>query len=282
MSVTPPARIEAPSPGRLRYGLFTAAPPAELVGRALGGGYVYEPDHCESAHLAISQCVVESPQAKTFDEGTNVEALPFAVYASVLCGTLGYSFTEFEAKARARLAAGEQGAAELALWTGLTDVGGTSLGIDGFNNSSPTTVTVDDPDSIVHVVAALEEFAYLTNGYGYQAFIHAPASVAAFAGEARLVIDDDGLLRTPYGSVWVFGGGYPGTDSGGTVPAGGTALYVTGQVNVWRAADAHVPDTPQTLDRTANQQYVLAEREYAASFDCLLGQATYTFPTFGS
>lgn len=281
MTVTPAGRIEVSAPSATRYGLFTASPPETLLDRNIGGGNVYDTDWCGQADLVQSQCVASA--AKVFDEGGNiVEASAFAVYAAIVCGPVGYDSAEFADKARQKLTSGEQGAVELGLWTGLVGVGGAALGIDGFNNSLPTTVTVVDSDSIVSIVSALEAFAYLTSGYGHPAFIHAPVSVAAYAAEANLIVERGGLLTTPYGSIWVFGGGYPGTDDGGTVPAGGTAIYVTGQVHVWRATNVNVPDVPQTLDRTANQQYVLAEREYAASWDCLLGEAIFTFPLGGS
>ena len=272
MVVTPTEYIATPSPGRLRYGLFTASEPMPLARR--GGGVAYDLDHCAAGALTVSQCVASA--AKTFEEGGQNEALPFAVYAGVVCGPVGYSFDEFAAKARAALDAAEQGAVELALWTGLDGVGGNALGIDGFNNSSPTVLNPDDEENIKSVISALENFAYLTSGYGYEAYIHAPVSVAAYAG-TDLIVPDGDLLRTPYGSVWVFGGGYPGTAAGGSVPAGGTTLYVTGKTNVWRSDDVNIPDPAQTLDRETNQQYVLAEREYAASFDCLLGEAEFTY-----
>lgn len=280
MSITPHVVVETPDPGPIRYGLFAASPPMALPPRARGGGVTYDLDHCGTAQTTIVECIAEAGSAddKEFAQGVGQnEADPFAVYAGIQCGRVGYTDPEFEARARARLAAGEQGAVELALWTGLDAVGGNPLGIDGFNNSSPATVSVTDPLDPVHVVSALEQFAYLTSGYAFEAYIHAPVAVAAFMAQADLVrMGSDGRLYTPFGSVWVFGGGYPGTDDGGSLPADGFALYVTGKVNVWQSSDILIPDPAQTLDRATNQQYVLAERGYAASFDCLLGEATYT------
>lgn len=273
-------RVAQPNPGAIRYGLLTVAEATEslLAMPARGNGVAYELTSCATATPYPALCPVDVAPAKVFDEG-----LPFggndsfAVYSALNCGTFGHSFTEFEVIARNRLAAGEQGAVELAVWTGLDAVGGTALDIESFNNSSPTVVTVVDADNIVHVVAVLEEFAYLTQGYGYQAYIHAPVEVAAFAAAERQLVQDGSLKRTPYGSIWVFGGGYPGTDAGGTVPAGGTAIYITGKTTVWRDS-VFVPPLEQTLNKTTNQQNVIAERNYVVAFDCLLGQATYIFP----
>lgn len=275
MTITPQEYIEAPDPGRLRYGLFTVSPPVE---REMRSGFVYDTDYCGTADLTQVQCVASA--AKTFvDEADRTEAPAFAVYAGTQCGSVGFTDEEFAEKARTRLAAGEQGAVELALWTGLDSVGGAPLDINGFNNSSPTAVTVGLADNLEHIVARLEEFAYRTSGYGYDAYIHAPVITAAFAAERQLIVQDGDLKRTPYGSIWVFGGGYPGTNSTGAEPAGTAAIYITGKVNVWRSSDIFVPDVAQTLDRETNQQYVLAEREYAVGFDCFLGEATFDYPS---
>lgn len=290
MTLRPREFTAAPSPGPLRYGLFSVAPPKDLPSAGRGGGLVFTPDTCGIARPYAMDCPPGGE--KTFDEGdAESQALPFVVLATLLCGAVGYTDAEWAEKAQARLATGEQGAAELALWTGRTAAGGAdSLGIGAFNTfGAPTVVTAVDDSSIASVVSELEEFAYLTSGYGYEAVIHAPVGVAAHAGEANLVIDDGGVKRTPYGTRWVFGGGYPGTtvdtvngDTPGTIPAGGVAMYVTGQVNVWRSPDVFVPPRVQTLDRTTNQQFMVAERDYAISFDCLLGQATYLYPAGGS
>lgn len=285
MPVSVRERIRQPAPGALRYGLLTVA---EATGSLLdmparGNGVAYELTSCATATPYPALCPADTAPDKVFDEG-----LPFggndsfAVYSAVNCGTFGHSFTEFEQIARERLTAGEQGAAELAIWTGLDAVGGNSLGIEAFNNSSPIAVTaLGDADNIAAVVAGLENFAYLTEGYGYDAYIHAPVSVAAHAAANRVIVQDGPLKRTPYGSIWVFGGGYPRTDSGGTVPTNGTAIYITGKTTVWRD-QVFVPPLDQTLDKTTNQQNVIAERNYVVAFDCFLGQITYTFPGLGA
>src|SRR5690606_15444593 len=154
---------------------------------------------------------------------------------------------------------GEQGAAELALWTGL-DPDGNALGIPHLAETTDT-VTVSNPMEIQAVVAALEDWAYRVQGHGHVAYIHAPVAVAAWAADADLVIDDGPLKRTPYGSVWIFGGGYPGTGaSGAPAPDGGAYIHVTGQVQVWRSPESFVYPTNQTMNRTTNQRLLIAER----------------------
>ena len=101
-------------------------------------------------------------------------------------------------------------------------------------------------------------------------------SVAAYAAAEYLVIDDGPVKRTPYGSIWVFGGGYPGTGDGGAAPpVGGAWIFVTGQTTVWRSPDVFVYPTDQTMDRATNQRRLLAERSYAIGFECLLGRTVF-------
>jgi len=220
--------------------------------------------------------------AKQGDAGdAPVEALPFAVYASYLCGSAGYTPREFTDKVLRRLANGEQGALEYALWTGTSDVGGTDLGIANFQDGA-STISVADPTDIAAVLAAMEFWAYHTQGYGNVAYIHAPVSMAAWAASLYLVVEKGGIKYTPYGSVWVFGGGYPGTGAAGEEPpAGGAYMHITGQTTVWRSAEPFVYPVPQTLDKGDNQYFLLAEREYAASFDCMNGRALFN-PLGGS
>src|SRR5690606_13413965 len=150
-----------------------------------------------------------------------IEANPFAVYASYECGSVGYTPTEFVDKVRRRLANGEQGAIEYALWTGDSDVGGTDLGIANFQDDGGAIPVADDSD-ITSVVSALESWAYTTMGYGNVAYIHAPVSMAAWFSDHHLIRLEGGLWKTDFGSVVIFGGGYPGTGANGdAAPVGG-------------------------------------------------------------
>lgn len=284
MSIIPGQLIQGPEPLRRRYGLFTAASgPMDLSPHGQGGGVRYVPVTCGEAHPYPIGCydgLVEVPaEGKPVDpDNTLVEAPPFMVVASIECGAAGYTGAEFEEKVRRRLTNGEQGAVELALWTGL-DPAGNGLDIPNLADTAETVPVLDGGDTseiISEVVSALETYAYQTQAYGYVAYIHAPVGVAAYAAEAGLVQRDGNLLVTPYGSVWVFGGGYPGTgDEGDPAPIGGAYLHITGQVQVWRAPGEHVFPADQTMNRTTNQRLLIAEREYAVGFDCFNGRAEF-------
>jgi len=286
MGIVPGPLVAAPEPLRRRYGLLTAASgPLDLPPHGQGGGVRYVPVSCGEAHPYPIGCYggqVEVPEGgKPVDsENVEVEAGPFMVVASIECGAVGYTGTEFEAKVRRRLANGEQGAVELALWTG-EDPDGNTLDIASLSDTAET-VTPDDDATLEGIVSALEAYAYQEQGYGSVAYIHAPVSVAAYAAEAMQIVQDGPLMRTPYGSIWVFGGGYPGTGAAGAPPSpGGAYLHVTGQVTVWRAPSEHVYPADQTMDRAHNQRLLVAEREFAVGFDCLNGRALFN-PDLGA
>ncbi len=281
MGINPGQLINGPEPIRRRYGLFTAASgPVDIpLPHGRGGGVRFIPVTCGVAHPYPIGCYsgeVEVPEeGKPADPSDmEFESGVFSVIASEECGSVGFTAPEFEAKVRRRLDNGEQGAAELALWTG-QDENGNSLDIPHLAETTDT-VAVSDPLEIQAVVAALEDWAYRVHGYGHAAYIHAPVAAAAWAGEAGLVRQEGPLKVTPYGSIWVFGGGYPGTGAAGAAPpTGGLYLHVTGQVQVWRAPEPFVYPANQTMNRVTNQHLLIAEREYAISFDCVNGRALF-------
>ena len=284
MAIIPGLVVPAPEPLEERYGLFTAAlGPVELPTHGRAGGVSYESVACGTARAYPIGCYdgqVEVPEGGKTGEPNNatVEASPFIAIATLECGALGFTGTEFEAKVRRRLENGEQGAVEAALWTGL-GLDGDGLEISSLSDTAED-VSAADEVSITGVVAALEDYAYRDQGYGSVAYIHAPVSVAAWAAEAGLIVPDGtgrgARKRTPYGSVWVFGGGYPGTgEDGAAAPAGGAFIHITGQTTVWRSNDMHVFPADQTMNRTTNQRLLVAEREYAVSFDCFNGRAEF-------
>lgn len=280
MAIIPGPLVEGPPAVGSRYGLLTVASgPIDLPAHGRGGGVRYVPVTCGESHPYPIDCSagVVNPVEKEGDpDNAEFDALPFVVYSSILCGSVGYTSREFIDKVEARLRLGEQGAAEMALWTGATaPTGGIDLGITALADTGDN-ISVADNSSAPAVLAAMEAWIYRTQGYGGIAYIHAPVEAASWFGSEYLVIEKNGIKYTPYGSIWVFGGGYPGTGAAGAAPpAGGMYMYVTGQVNVWRSSDVFTYPIPQTLDRTSNQYFLLSEREYAIGFDCGAGRILY-------
>lgn len=285
VGMIPGPLIAGPEPVGRRYGLLSAAAgPIDLPPHGDGGGVRYVDVACGVAHSWPIACEAGElvSERKQFDpDNPTTEAVGFTVYGALDCGSVGYSGSEFMRDTERRLVNGEQGAAERALWTGTSDVSGTPLGIPNFTDDA-TPIALADEGDIAAVVSGLEEWIYTTQGYGYTAYIHAPVAVAAWAASLYLVVKDGNLLKTPYGSIWVFGGGYPGTGAGGAAPpAGGQYIVVTGQTTVWRSADIFTSPVPQVLDRATNQYQLLSERQYAIGFDCFAGRALFN-PLGGS
>jgi hypothetical protein len=286
MAMIPGPLITGPESVASRYGLLVAASgPISLPEKARGGGVRYIPVTCGVAHTYPIDCsggAVLTPDKDADEQNPMVETGSFAAYASIECGAIGYTQQEFTDQVIRRLYNGEQGAAEYALWSGL-GADGNPLGIQNLTDDAVAVTNPDDSD-IVAVLAALEDYAYRVQGYGQVAYIHAPASMAAWANDRHIVETRSGDPRkyTPFGSVWVFGGGYPGTGPAHAAPpAGGAYLYVTGQVTVWRSDDVWTYPVNQTMDRETNQHFLLSEREYVIGFDCFAGSALFN-PLGGS
>lgn len=279
MALVPGPLVPAPEPLRRRPGLFDAAAgPLDLPPHGQGGGVRYVPLTCGTAHSLRIGCYDGVPEeiegGKPTDSAEGEVATGvFMVVSAMECGTVGYTSAEDADRIRRRLEAGEQGAVEAAFWSGL-DFNGESLDILSLADD-PDEITGADELDIIEIVAALEDYAYRAQGYGYTAFLHAPVAVAAHAGAANLVIPDrtGPLQRTPFGSVWVFGGGYAGT--GPDLPSGGAFIHITGQVTTWRSPEVQTFPVDQVMDRATNQRLLLAEREWAVAYDCFNGRAAF-------
>ena len=254
MPITPPTIVEAPQPLGRRYGLFLAAAgPIDMP--RVGGDITYEPVSCGTAHALDMDCVdQEDPVEKVFDEGDDwVVASTFVAYATIQCGSVGAG--DLDAKVRRRLANGAQSAVEQHLGTVLS---GTA-----------TTVPAPVDESASSVIGALEQWIYGggagEQGYGNVAYIHAPFRMASYLHKGTLLSTDaQGRIRTRLGTVVVFGD-YP--DDG--------RVFVTGQVAIWRSPDVSVSPREQVLNRVNNNYYMLAEQEWAVSYDCAAGVAEY-------
>lgn len=258
MPLFPAPVVTAPEPRGLRYGLLTAANgPLDLPVQGRGGGVQYEPVSCGRAYIYPVECPAGvTPPAKIFDGSDDVvEADPFVVYATYTCGAAGQSAQSVEAKVRRRLANGEQSQVEKALGDILA--------------ANATSVFPPESDNLWAVVGALEQWLYGTQGvdgqgYGNVGFLHASLRTAAYAQHGGSLIKDGSVYKTPLGTIWVFG---DYEDDG--------SVYITGNVTVWRSPDVQVPPAAQTLNRTTNQWWMLAEREYAVAYDCVAGAAVF-------
>lgn len=293
---------EVPQPGNLRYGIFSVAPPQTLLPavddddnraeHAFAAGMYYDPVGCGQAHPYASVCPPSGGAVKSFDANSaERQVLPFVVYATIKCSKGGYTIQYLTDKTKGRLFASEQHAVEAAFWSG-------GFGNAPFIIDNATSVLLSGAGAfatITDAVAALEQQAYGTVPYGYNAVLHATPAVAAYAATAGLIetanvfssvwgVDpNDRVMRTPLGTKWVFGGGYAGTGPGaagaGAAPgAGNTYVWITGNIALWRQAEWTPPNPAEIMDRSLNQIQILWEREYLATYDCFNAAAKVAIP----
>jgi hypothetical protein len=262
-TIIPSLIVAAPEPLRRRYGLFDAAAgPLDLPAHGEGGGIRYVPLTCGTAYAYGIDCYnTDNPApAKPLDsDNEEIETGSFVVLSTLNCSAVGYTLDEYRTKVRRRLEGAEQAAVEDAFWTG-ADFESNSLGIRSLAGTAEDVDPGYDPGLITDVLGALERYAYTEQGYGFQAVVHAPVEVAAFAAEAGLVVPDGTRKVTPMGSVWDFG----------AYPAGN--VIITGQTTVWRTPDITIYDA---FDNATNERLLVAERGYAVSFDCFAGRAEF-------
>jgi hypothetical protein len=126
---------------------------------------------------------------------------------------------------------------------------------------APTPTAVDD---LLGAVSHLEqEFAAL----GAFGLIHARAGLLAVAEHLRLIVRDPaapGVLRTPAGYRWVFGGGYatPLAD----------ILIGTSQTYGWRDQI----EVREAIRYARNQFVAIAERSSVVGYEAIIGTAAIT------
>jgi hypothetical protein len=245
--------------------LTAAIGPLPLPDHGRAGGITYEPVSCGFARYYPTLCHTDIRIGeKEFDPQDGwIEQDAFVVYATLLCGAAGNTPASLEAKVRRRHANGEQTIVEQGMATVLAAgvlAAGTTL--------IPPGITLAD------TIGELEQWLYGADttapadaNYGNVGYLHASPRLAALAMEEDLIVPDGPLLRTRMGTVWSFGGGYP--DDG--------TIYISGSVAVWRSQDVVVPPITQTFNQGTNQNYVLAEREYVVSYDCVVASAIYNW-----
>lgn len=262
--INAPTLIPAPPPPPRSYGLFDVAlgPMAFPEPPAMGGGIQYVPDTCESDVFIYAMDCPAVSGSKTFSGNEPaVSGEAFGVYTSYTCGSIGWSFEEVEQKVRLRMMLREQRAVERRLWQGVP-LGGTG-GLPGLFQSA-TTLTA--AGCITEALFSLEQ-ALADNGV-VGGIIHARPGISAVMANAHLIQRDGRLYRTMRGTPVCFGEGYDGTGPAGQATTTTTEyMYASGRVLIW-GSDTEVPPIGQTMDRSLNQIYAVAERIFDVIVEC--------------
>ncbi|MFJ8852360.1 cupin [Streptomyces sp. NPDC102437] len=215
-------------------------------------------DPCEAEESPGEESPGERP-AKEFCRPHVEHAAPITLYAGAECSTLGWSYEEAVAHAKATMELGEQHGLEAAFWS-------NRLTTDVVDLTPP-----EGPVSIAQGVAALE--GCLAESYGGAGVLHVPAGVAALLGCCNVLREDPatGELRTLAGNCAVIGAGYSAMNTGpGQIPAEpGTAwLYITGPVHIRRGPLDVIPDRSASVNIRTNDRRILLERTYVVGTTC--------------
>ena len=266
VALTPANPIAYPGSMETRYGLFQAVGGVRSEWEAGwgSGGIVFESEFCGLPRGYDVECTNDL-DPKVWDPQTQVPGTPFVVYAGIQCGSVGHTEQEFQAKALNRLRAGEQGAVEQIFSRQLN---GQSRGLA---NATPNATTITAASTLgghltADQVGALEEALYST--YGLLGVLHVPFQYGERMMAEHLLVRDGLVWRTATGTA-VSIGNYDGYSPAGVAPvAGHTWIYITGQTFVWRNPEPFVASLEGSLNRTTNQVFMLAEREYIVTYEC--------------
>lgn len=273
MAVLANSRLYVERPGALvpRYGLFNVANgPYDLPPHARSGGLEFQSAVCDLPNgYAISCPPSETPKDFTAGGANLITGDPFVVRSDLECAPVGLTEEQLRRWLLERLKAGEQATVERIFSEGTV---GSAPSLQGATDVGAT-------GSITQAVGALEAWLYAR--YGLPGIIHVPAAAAAHMVNGGGLYRDGQLWKTAMGSLLSFGN-YAGTGPAGEIPAAGqTYIYITGQVTIWRAPDSDVFTTPLSvaLNRTTNQVYGQAEREYAVAYECFAATTLTTLFT---
>jgi hypothetical protein len=242
-------RVEAPPVAPHPFGLFSVAAPSTPADPHWQMGVEWRTTACLPIATTTDPCITgdaitpKVAAACDLDDGF-IGIKPFAAVA--FFKRSGESQDVARAEAEAALAAGEEYAAESALW------------------DSMSTVTATAAAGPVSALGAVE--AELGKGYHGTGVIH----MSRFLGIAlaNQLVKVGSQLQTIIGTPVVVGGGY---DQAAT-EAGPHTIYGTGSIIVRRG----VVETVDAVDRALNDIYSLAERTYVVGWDCFIVGRTAT------
>lgn len=272
VATIPPELISSPFPSSpLRYGILQAAlGPFDLPVHARNGGVRFVSPLCGEGFGYTVACIgATASKAASFGDASNtITGTPFIIFATMQCGTVGFTHEELTAMVVERLKSVEQAQLEEMFSTGANGLTPALLTTSGISTVAGGGVTVSD------VTSELERAMYcggaLNTQYGPNAMLHVPIPVFNEMKTFHLIEFDGTRWRTPMGTI-VSAGCYAGNGPDGVAPADGTFwMYITGQTAIWRTPDSDIEVAPVegSLNRTTNQMLMLAEREYVMAYEC--------------
>lgn len=261
MSVAcPPVAIDLESYVPNKFGLFSVARAfPEMDARSLYCGVTYSSLLCPDSQTWLDLC--ESSGIKGRGPDQNIIANdPFTIYANWECGVLGKTPAEHEDGAHKALAWTAERSIEETFYIGTSIdtpvlAGGSTIALN-------TTAT---PVSLAAGIGMLE--AAIGGTIAGIGTIHLPRELGALAARYHQTFGSGGMLSTALGTPMAFGTGYQNLSPAGVVPPNGVAwIYGTGPVYL-ALGEVFIKSFVDSLDRTNNDLFLLAEQQVLLSVD---------------
>lgn len=248
-----PNAVIAPDVERLKGTLYDVAPPRDDI-RWVDPNDIISTLNCLVTRTTDAVC--GSPDPKTFDYPTWVDAARFASYGGVVCQGVGGNENLFaeavDVWERVESRAAEQGLVENVLSE-----------VAAGNDKTPTPGTAVSPQK---GLAILEEWA--AGHYAGVPTMHIPRGIAQYLSQNGALDTSGAGWRTMVGSKVSAGGGYGLVNKGpnnAAATAGAYWMWATGEVLILRSNIVKQNE----LNRTTNENVVLVEREFIAAVDCM-------------
>lgn len=255
-TMMPSVEVTAPAVVAYPFGLFSVAPAASPADPHWQAGVWWRSAACNVVGVTYMPCQVDDPvPPKAANVVCGIESTPsFTVYARSDESMGGQPVDQKFAAARELLLAGEQYAAEHALWTLLDSAIGAGV-------SAATGATITEAIAMAEGI--------INANYGGTGVLHMSRYTATMAGTETLRIDG-ARLRTLLGSNVIAGAGYPpAPDSPGSEDE--AEIIVTGALVIMRS---EVFDLGTSYNRDTNQIDAVVERTYAIGWDCTAARIT--------
>ena len=259
--VSPAVVIELGQFVPLKYGLKSVAKsfPGTVDSHWRSGGVQFMSNACADANLWFEDCGSPGTKAEP-PEPTLKEFDPFTAYADWLCGPLGMTPAEREAKSRMALDCAEDRQIEDFFYQNYLS-GGGAIAL----NTEGTAVSLAAGVGMLEAAMGLAHCGEPT--------IHAPREIGALAARFNLTYGSGSILRTPLGSPWIFGSGYGNEAPDGGITVSGVAwLYATGPIYLIQSEVFMVPPTfADALNRTNNEvRWEASRTSLVAEDSCVL------------
>jgi hypothetical protein len=255
----------------LAYGLFSTFAIRPAGADRWESGVTWEAQTCDPADgIGQWQCAPGTTTGLPKNLDGNLpddgEATPFTVYGHFQCSPVGWTPEQAQTRANEHLMNREEARVEQAFWT--SDLGNIpSLQRDAGNvQPVPTTLGGGTLD-VVAGLGALESF--IAAGYGSTGVIHMTRATATALLSRYALVAKGGRLTTMLGTPVAAGAGYPGSGPAGQSAAAGTQwMFVTPAMFGYRSEVFNSSAVRgDLLDRSKNDLYAVAERNYVLGFD---------------